>query len=68
MLDRLHSHLLLEIVQNGGASLDDPSFEEFRDFATMLVLEERGWLHCHLAWSDRTRRLVFKEMGVSSHS
>lgn len=60
-LDQLHSHLLLEIVQNGGASLDERSFEEFRDFATMLVLEERGWIHCYLAWSDRTRRSVFHD-------
>jgi len=61
-LDQLHGHLLLEIVQNGGVQLDDSSFEEFRDFATMLVLEERGWIHCHLAWSDQTRRSVFNKM------
>lgn len=61
-LDQLHSYLLAEIVQNFGVPLDDRSFEELRDFATMLVLEQRGWIHCHLAWSDQTRRLVFAEM------
>lgn len=58
-LDGLHGYLLLEIVQYGGVPLDEPSFEEFRDFATMLVLEERGWIDCHLAWSDLTRRAIF---------
>lgn len=57
-LDGLHGYLLLEIVQYGGVPLDASSFEEFRDFATMFVLEERGWIHCHVAWSDRTRRAV----------
>jgi hypothetical protein len=61
-LDELRSYLLPEIVRSGGASLDDRLFEDFRDFATMLVLEERGWIDCHLAWSDRTRRSIFKEM------
>lgn len=60
-LDQLNGHLLLEIVQRGGVLLGETSFEAFRDFATMLALEKQGWIHCHLAWSDQTRREIFDE-------
>lgn len=61
-LSSLRGHLVLELIAYHGVSMTGELFEALRDFSVMRVLEEKGWIDCHMSWSDETRRLVFTQL------
>lgn len=62
-LESLNGHLCNQIIPYTVTPLDDASFEAFRDFAVMNVLEMRGWIDCYLSWSDKSRRAILANFG-----
>lgn len=61
-LAHLRGFLGLELMQFHGVTLTAALFEALRDFSVMRVLESKGWIDCHMAWSDESRRLFFAQM------
>ncbi|HEV2081819.1 MAG TPA: hypothetical protein VGR32_05115 [Brevundimonas sp.] len=61
LLDKLHGHMDVELVNAQGYSITTDEFEAFRDLAACEALESRGVIRTHIRLSDAMRRRWLSE-------
>lgn len=62
-LEKLHSHMDVELVNGQGAAISPDDFEQFRDLAACEALEAKGLAQIHIRLSDDMRRVFLRDFG-----